>query len=150
MTWNSKYWDILDQLYWSPKYLGLRSISQKHWIKRDGLICVPEELVNKTGPLYSRQRNISDLKEYLHGSEEILNDIFDLTFSIAPDSLINDILLRPLGFEDCGPFDSIGRESATRYGWGVLDNVTQHDGLYVSKQSVVGVEMKLLSSVSCG
>jgi hypothetical protein len=30
MTWNLKYWDILDQLYWSPKYIGLRSIQKNN------------------------------------------------------------------------------------------------------------------------
>jgi hypothetical protein len=146
MTWNNKYWDALDQLYWWPRYLGLRSIPQKHWEKHDGRISVPAELVNKSGPLYSRERNVRELKSYLHGSEEILNHIFDLTFAIAPDAMINEVLLRPLGFDDPGPFESIGRESAKRYGWGEFDNVTQHDGLYVSEQSAVGVELKLLSS----
>lgn len=146
MTWKNKYWDIVEQFYWWPRYLGMRSIPQKHWIKKDGLICVPEEMVNKTGPLYSRERKVTDLKSYLHGSEEILNHIFDLTFSIAPDSMINDILLNPLGFADSGPFESLGREVGMRYGWGEFDNVTQQDGLFVSEQSIVAVELKLLSS----
>lgn len=146
MAWNKKYWDIVDQFYWWPRYLGLRSISQKHWIKKDGLICVPAEMVNKTGPLYSRERNVRDLKDYLHGSEEILNHIFDLTFSITPDSVVNDILFSPLGLSDSGPIKSIGRECAKRYGWGELDNVTQHDGFFVSDKSAVGIELKLLSS----
>jgi hypothetical protein len=146
MSWNSKYWDILDQLYWWPRYLGLRSISQKNWQKKDGMVCVPAELVNNSGPLYSRERKSADLVDYLHGSEEILNHLFDITFSIAPDSMVNDLLLAPLGFSDSGPFESIGRESSKRYGWGVMDNVTQHDGLFVSAQSAIGVELKLLSS----
>lgn len=146
MTWNDKYWDILDQLYWSPGYVGMRSISQQQWQKREGLICIPAESVNKTGPLYTRERKISDLKKYLQSSEEILNHIFDLTFSIAPDSMINDILLKPLDFDDSGPFESIGRESAKRYGWGEFENVTQHDGFFVSEQSAVGVELKLISN----
>lgn len=146
LTWKDKYWDIVDQFYWWPRYLGMRSISQKHWIKKDDLICVPAEMVNKAGPLYTRGRNAYDLKSYLHECEEILNHIFDLTFSIAPDSMINDILLSPLGFTDSGPFDSLGREIAKRYGWGEMDNVTQQDGLYVSKKSAVAVELKLLSS----
>jgi len=146
LTWKDKYWDIVDQFYWWPRYLGMRSISQKHWIKKDDLISVPAEMVNKTGPLYTRGRNVYDLKSYLHECEEILNHIFDLTFSIAPDSMINDILLNPLGFTDSGPFDSLGREISKRYGWGEMDNVTQQDGLYVSEKSAVAVELKLLSS----
>lgn len=145
---RGEYITIIDQLYWSPPYLGMRSIPQGHWQKQDGLICIPEGLVNKTGPLYRRERKISELKTYLNGSEEILNHIFDLTFSIAPDSMINDILLKPLGFNDSGPFESIGRESAKRYGWGDYNNITQHDGFFVTEQSAVGVEIKLLSKSS--
>jgi hypothetical protein len=145
-AWHRKYWDIVDQFYWWPRYIGLRSISQKHWIKKDDLICVPVEMVNKTGPLYSRERNVRDLKDYLLGCEEILNHIFDLTFSIAPDSVINKILFSPLGFNDSGSIKSMGRECAKRYGWGELDNITQHDGFFVSDKSAVGVELKLLSS----
>ena len=57
MTWNQKYWDALDQLYWTPKYLGLSSIPQRKWKREDGLICVPEELVNKSGPTQGREAN---------------------------------------------------------------------------------------------
>ena len=72
MTWNRKYWDILDQLYWTPKYLGLSSISKKKWTVRDGLVCVPAELVNKSGPLYTRGTKSGEMKEYLLRQKEIL------------------------------------------------------------------------------
>ena len=30
MAWNRKYWDILNQIYWTPKkYMGLESISKE-------------------------------------------------------------------------------------------------------------------------
>ncbi|MCP4308855.1 MAG: hypothetical protein GY788_29065 [bacterium] len=64
-----KYWDIVDQFFWSPKYLGLRSIPKRHWEVGDGRISVPSDLVNSSGPLYSRRRRIADLKEDLHGME---------------------------------------------------------------------------------
>ena len=33
VAWNQTYWDIQDQLYWSPHYLGLKSIPQKLWLR---------------------------------------------------------------------------------------------------------------------
>ena len=54
---------------------------------------------------------------------------------------MRELLIEPLGFEDRGPFESLGREVRDRYGWG-NKNVTQQDGLFVSPQSIVGVELK--------
>jgi len=113
MSWTNKYWDILNHFYWWPPYIGMRSISQKKWTKNDGKICVPAELVNMSGPLYSRERKFEDLENHLLGNEEILNHIFDLTFSIAPDTVINESFLKPLGFDDKGEFESIGGRQAT-------------------------------------
>ncbi|WP_159946326.1 hypothetical protein [Rhizobium sp. 18065] len=146
MAWDTKYWDILDQIYWWPRYSGYRSISQRHWIRESGRVSIPEEMVNPSGPLYSRERKADELRDYLLGSEEILNHLFDLTFSIAPDALIRDLFLQPLGFEDTGSFESIGRETAARYGWGKSENITQHDGLFISERSAVAIELKLRSS----
>lgn len=146
MTWNSKYWDIVNDFYWVPTYLGLKSISKSKWVKQDGLICVPSELVNRTGPLYTRERKADDNAEHLKRQEEILNHMFNLTFGIAGDSVVRKLLFEPLGFEDHGPFHSLGREVATRYGWGNR-NVTQQDGLFVTPRSIVGVELKTISAV---
>jgi hypothetical protein len=144
--WNAKYWDIIDQLYWWPRYLGLNSIGQKHWRIEGDRLSIPLELVNRSGPLYSRGKRITDLLEDLHGKEEILNHIFDLTFAIAPDELIERCFVAPLGFKDSGPFQSIGREVQNRYAWGSQENVTQQDGFFVSQNSAIGVELKLASS----
>ena len=146
MAWNTKYWDVVDQLYWSPKYLGLRSINKRHWEIEDGRVSVPSELVNKSGPLYTRRLRIADLIQDLHGKEEILNDVFDLTFAIAPDAVISNLFVKPHGFSDAGPFESLGREIGNRYGWGVSENVTQPDGVFVSDRTIAGVEIKLRSS----
>lgn len=143
LTWVSKYWDNLDQLYWTPKYLGLRSIPQSQWERRDGYVCVPEQAVNPTGPLYRRAGTAAEQFEILRGSEEILNHLFDITFAIAPDAVVEAAFLRPLGLADQGPFQSIGREARRRYGWGKSENVTQHDGLFVSERSAIAVEIKL-------
>lgn len=146
MAWNTKYWDILDQLYWSPRYSGFRSISQSHWHRVDGRISVPEDMVNLSGPLYSRERKADELREYLLGCEEILNHLFDLTFAIAPDTVIREVFLTPFGFEDDSMFESIGRETAARYGWGKSENITQHDGLFISDNTAIAVELKLSSA----
>src|SRR5581483_3977673 len=147
MAWIDKYWDILNNLYWMPRYLGLKSISRDKWRMDGDRISVPRELVQiSNGPLYFRERKFDDLKSYLHEQEEILNHLFDLTFSIAADDVINQMLCRPLGFEDAGPFDSMGREVGRRYGWRHQENVTQQDGFFVSPLSLIGVELKLSST----
>jgi hypothetical protein len=148
MAWNEKYWDIHDQLYWSPRYLGLKSISKKKCVESDALISVPRELVNPGGPLYTRVCKAGELREYLHTQEEILNQIFNITFAIAPDALVREALVEAMGFNDQGSFESLGREVATRYGWGESENVVQHDGLFVSETTALGVELKLLSPSS--
>jgi hypothetical protein len=144
MAWNSKYWDILNNLYWTPRYLGLKSIPRDHWRTDGDRISIPRELIKSaTGPLYFRSRKYSDLKSYLHEQEEILNHVFDLTFAIAGDDVINRVLCKQLGLDDAGPFESIGREVGERYGWRPQENVTQQDGFFVSPKSLVGVELKL-------
>jgi hypothetical protein len=144
MTWNSKYWDILNNLYWTPRYLGFKSISRDDWTIDGDRISIPKELIQtSTGPLYFRSRKYDDLKSYLHDQEEILNHVFDLTFAIAGDDVINGVLCTPLGLDDAGPFESLGREVGQRYGWRPQENVTQQDGFFVSPKSLIGVELKL-------
>ena len=79
--------------------------------------------------------------------EETLNHIFDITFAITPDAVVGEILHRPLGIREEGPFQNIGREVADRYGWGEA-NVTQQDRFFVSPTSAIGVELKLGATTS--
>ena len=147
MAWNDKYWDILSNFYWTPRYLGLKSISRKNWRIDDEWISIPKALVETAnGPLYFRSRKFDDLKANLHQQEEILNHLFNLTFSIAGDEVITELLCKPLGLDDQGPFESIGREVGRRYGWGPYENVTQQDGLFLSSRSAIGIELKLGST----
>ena len=144
MAWNSKYWDIIENLYWTPRYIGLKSIPRDKWTINDDRVSIPKELIKtKDGPLYFRSRKAADLKSYLQGQEEILNHLFNLTFSIAADDVISQALCKPLGFEDSGPFESIGRDVGERYGWRAQENVTQQDGFFISPKSLIGVELKL-------
>jgi hypothetical protein len=146
MGWNQKYWDLIDQLYWTPGYMGLQSINRREWRLEGDRISVPASLVNRSGPLYSRGLRIDALVGDLHRMEEPLNQIFNLTFALAPDALIQRMFVQSLGFSDSGPFESIGRETHVRYGWNPNENITQHDALFVSATSAIAVELKLGSS----
>ena len=147
MAWNDKYWDIISNLYWTPRYMGLRSIGQDKWRIDGDQISIPRALIgNNSGPLYTRSRTFSETKVYLNGQEEILNQVFSLVFSIAGDQVVSRLLCDPLDLSDPGPFESIGREIGTRYGWRKSENVTQQDGFFVSPSSLIGVELKLESS----
>lgn len=148
MTWERQYWDLIEQLYWTPDYLGLQGISQKHWLKNEGLICLPESLVNASGPLYTRYRRGSENLDWLRGKEEILNHVFNITFAIAPDAVLQRLFFSPLGISDSGPIASLGREIRQRYGWSKSENVTQPDGVFVSDSTAIGVELKLKTNSS--
>ena len=67
-------------------------------------------------------------------------------FSIAPDAVIQKAFVEPLGFIDTNSFESIGRECVSRYGWRESENVTQHDGFFVSDTSAIAIELKLLTT----
>ena len=91
--------------------------------------------------MYRRVRKANELRDDLHGKEEILNNIFNLTYAIAPDGLIHRTLVEPLGLPMGGTYTSLGREIGARYGW--KGNTTQQDGLFVNDQVAVAVELKL-------
>lgn len=144
MPWTDAYWDIISNLYWTPRYLGLKSIPRDKWRADGDWVSVPRETIaNSSGPLYSRVRRFDELRVYLESQEEILNHFFNLTFSIAADSIVGELLFRPLGFDEPGPIASFGREIGARYGWSAGENVTQQDGFFVGQRSIVGVELKL-------
>jgi hypothetical protein len=144
MAWNSKYWDIIADLYWIPRYIGLQSITRDKWEIEGERVSIPGKLItNATGPLYFRSRGISETRMYLSSQEEILNHVFNLAFSIAGDEVISRLLCNPLGISDQGPFESIGREIGSRYGWREGENVTQQDGFFVTPSTLIAVELKL-------
>lgn len=142
-TWNLKYWDLAEQFFWAPQYIGMRSIPQRLWRTDGDSVSVPRELVNKDGPLYARARTAKEHGDWMRSQEEILNHVFDITFAISPTMVLERCFLRPLGLRDDGPFESLGREIRERYGWSASENVTQQDGLFVSPGSIIGVELKL-------
>ncbi len=140
MSWSSKYWDAVHQFYWEPSYLGLASIPKAQWGSDPDVIQLSKSLIENGSTLYTRRGTSLQNLSRLRALEETLNHIFEITFAIAPDVVVAECFCQPLGIDDAGPFDRLGREVAERYVWG---NVTQQDGYFVSTQSAVGVELKL-------
>jgi hypothetical protein len=99
-------------------------------------------LIKNSGTLYTRIGTGESNKLRVRNLEQTLNHIFDITFAIASDAVTARLLFHPLGIDDTGPIESLGREVAARFGWGDA-NVTQQDGFFVTPKSVVGVELKL-------
>ena len=140
-------WDAVEHFYWEPSHLGLASINQSRWGDDPELIQLPRSLIKNGGTIYTRAGTSKSNRLRVRSLEETLNHIFDITFAIAPDAVVGEILHRPLGIREEGPFQSIGREVSDRYGWGDA-NVTQQDGFFVSPTSAIGVELKLGATTS--
>ena len=137
MTWNEKYWDIISNIYWTPRFIGMSSVASETLGESNAL---PKE-----GRVYVRTRKHKDILEYLSFQEEVLNHVFNVTFAIAGDAILSSLLCEPLEIEDEGPFTSLGRELALRFDFGE-SNVTQPDGFFTTPKSVLGVELKLGSA----
>jgi hypothetical protein len=149
VTWDKKYWDLIHKLYWEPRYLGLDPISEKEMRRSGVLVCVSKEFLGSRR-LRRRTKTEGEVFQQLGQSEDSLNVFFDITFGIAPDTLINSFFCRPLGIDDNGPFRSLSLLEVTeRYEWGQV-NVTQHDSFFISDRSIFFVELKLNAPTSMG
>ena len=146
MSWNRKYWDMLANIYWTRRYMGLESIPRKKWTISQDFICIPKNEIPTNTGIYVRRRAEAEQKAYLLSQEETLNHVFDLTFAIASDEVVRRLLFMPLGINGNSSIESLGREVKSRYGW--TSNVTQQDGFFVSPESMVGVELKLGSKTT--
>jgi len=91
MTWTKKYWDIVDQFYWTPNYLGLKSIPREQWTIEDGVVSIPRDMTNPNGPLYRRTRSGDEYWSFVRRQEETFNHIFDLAFAILPGDVVSDV-----------------------------------------------------------
>lgn len=143
MPWNQRYWDNLNQFYWTPKYVGMASIPEDELTRADGMISLPNHFLPPGERLYRRTEGYDELHKRLHNNEEILNQVFDLAVGIAPDSLLGTLFLEPLGFSTSQELMQIGREIRARYGWPDNDNSIQQDGFFVSADTAVAIEIKL-------
>lgn len=146
--WSLKYWDLHNQIYWDPKYIGLSSVPKKQCEIVGDHMLVPLEQINIDASLYTRQRKYDALKEHCLSWEEILNHLFDITFAIAPSQIIHQLFAEPLGIAANGSCHSFGREIKQRFGWKKSENTTTPDGIFFSDQTLIGVELKLKATSS--
>lgn len=142
------YWDIVDQLYWSPKYLGMKSIPQKYWQVSGDKVAVPKSMTNPKGPLYRRDKSTADFWPYIQRQEEPFNHIFELVFSIMPGDALAEIYGHFIDAGQVRDYEAHGRELTTRIGYKWLDNITTTDGFYTSKDSILAVELKFNAKTS--
>lgn len=143
MSWHLKYWDTIDQLYWSPGLLGLTSIPKREWTIDGATVAIPSSHLQNGGSIYTRKGTARENAERMRRLEEPLNHIFDITFGIAPSQTIRRLFFSPLNFDGDGPVERLGREVATRYPEMAGGNVTQQDAFFVADEALVGVELKL-------
>lgn len=147
MAWNDKVLDNLEQLYWSPSKLGLQSIKLQPAAIEPGYL-VPADLVSGGRSVYCRRAKSSDWKSSIVQDEEILNQVLEIAFAIAPSSFLEAIFFAPFGLRPKGKIQTIGRESDRRHHSVAPRRFTQHDGFYVSENAVVMMEMKLKATTS--
>lgn len=144
MPWNNFYWDFIYKNWWDPQRMGLDKI-EDYEDQGDGYLRVPAHYAKKT-KIRHRAKTNKEVRKELMGDESALNDFFDITFSIAPDYLIKNWFCRPLAISSNGPFASLAfLETAERFRWDEK-NITQHDGLYVSADAILCIELKLESN----
>lgn len=142
--WHEKYWDAVNQFYWTPRLLGLSSIPRAEWGDDPENITIDRHRITNSGSIYTRKGTSKENAARVRRMEEPLNHIFELTFSIAADPVLARLFHARFGPSDLGPFERLGREVNQRYQW-LEANVTQQDALFVSPRSIVGVELKLKS-----
>ncbi|MCK0104622.1 hypothetical protein [Pseudohalocynthiibacter sp. F2068] len=148
MDWTQKYWDALEQLYWTPKYLGLKSISRRHWEMTGDRVSVPAAMTNPTGPLYRRVTTGKTFPQLVRRQEETFNHIFDLTFGILDGAITNDIFCSLLGRRKNDSLKSYGRELGPEFGFPNLYSFSQHDGYFVGSNWSLAVELKFDAETS--
>lgn len=147
MAWNDKVFDNLEQIYWSLDKVGLRPVKGK--ITEDGQgYVLPRDLLRPGAAFYCRAQSSIEWKSTLRGKEELLNQILEIAFAIAPCAFLNEAFFAPLGFAADGRIRTIGREVLARHAALAPRQFTQHDGFYVAANAVVMMEMKLRARTS--
>jgi hypothetical protein len=148
MRWTEKYWDALEQLYWSPSYLGLKSIPKSQWDVTEERVSVPKSMVNMRGALYRRVGPSSEFPQKVRLLEETFNHLFDLTFGILDGEIINDLFCEVLGVAHEGSLRSHGRDLGAIFGQADLYEVSQSDGYFAGDQWSLAVELKFDAATS--
>lgn len=147
MPWNEKVLDNLEQIYWSPDKIGLKPIKRQPTLDGAGFF-VPKERLAGGKSLYSRGQAYAEWRPAITKKEEPLNQVLEIALAIAPSSFVADAFFAPLGIRPAGRIRTIGREVGERHSEFAPQQFTQHDGLYVSDDAIVMMEMKLKARTS--
>lgn len=148
MSWTDSYWDTVNEFYWVPTYLGLKSIPRKKWTIDAGTVSIPIEVTNPSGPLYRRIINSKDFPEFIRRQEETFNHLFNLTLSLLPGKLISTTF-QPF-FEKTIETDYLLANSEHYRGFPWIDNanVSTPDSFLISDESILAVEIKFNAKTS--
>ncbi|MEP2530146.1 hypothetical protein [Shimia sp.] len=139
---------MLEQIYWTPDYLGMKSIPQRFWQKEQGRVSVPDDMVNFKGPLYRRVTTAKTFPEFANRQEELFNHIFDFTFGILDERGARQVFSSTCGKEASSPLYSLGADFGKQIGDPSLRDFSQPDGFFVAEDWVLGVEIKFNASTS--
>jgi hypothetical protein len=148
MPWTDNYWDIVNDFYWVPSYLGLKSIPRKYWEIGEETVTVPKEMTNPSGPLYRRLLSTDDHWKFVRRQEEIFNHIFNLTLSILPGDVISELLGEFVGDARLHDYQLRGQAFRAEYPWMAGANVTTPDSFLLSQESVLAIEIKFNAKTS--
>src|SRR6056297_849245 len=148
MSWTDHYWEAVNEFYWVPSYLGLKSIPRKLWAVHDDRVCIPKELTNPNGPLYRRIIDSSDFPEFVRRQEETFNHIFNLTFSMLPGEVISGIFGELINAGARADYTLTASAHCRQYPWIAGANVTTPDALFLAEDSILAVEIKFNAKTS--
>lgn len=146
--WPQRYWEVVNEFFWVPSYLGLKSIPQKHWIKSETTVSVPRAMTNPSGPLYYRLRSGNDFWDFIQRQEETFNHVFNIAFSIAPGDIVAEIFRALGGSTQSHDYRMPSLPIGERYPWIGKANVTTPDTYFLATDSVLAVEIKFNARTS--
>ena len=148
LGWTSRYWDILEQVFWVPSYIGLKSITKKTWQIEDGRVSLPKELGNMKSQIYTRKRSRDEYWAFIQRQEETFNHAFDLTLGIMDGQAIVDLFGSLAKLESRKALSGLGREQLERYSFLANANATQPDGFLTSEDAIFMIELKFNAPTS--
>jgi hypothetical protein len=120
--WNEEYYDIINYYLQEPQRIGKKT--------------------NKD----SRYAKTVDALARVKGMEQSLNHIFNIFFSLLPDSVLNEIIKNITKSFDSS--ESLAYQSQKGVDALNLGDMTQPDVFFVGEKSLVGIEMKINAKCS--
>ncbi len=140
--WTSAYWDILEQVYWVPPYIGMKSIPRKLWQTHGDRVSVPSIMTSSNGPLYFREKKTADFWPYIQRQEETFNHQFELFASLlSPEDLA--LVLAPIcGLPQGLAISPLGRSTNSHLKWSEMGNYTQPDLFLRGPSAIAMIELK--------